>query len=182
MKCQKPGPDCYDRSISPSRKRRSNPVTSSKSARGRSSTVLRNGYLKIGYQLWHKEKERSKDFNTAWIQTLPINSCTFEQFKDIQETMLLILSCKTMYCYRKLYQKVRLTPRVPRIVLKSNSPYGQQDLQNQDAEIDSKSYGETCNDTVDYRISGVPLSAVAAGYNTREQSQEVDREVREPQT
>ena len=31
----------------------------------------------------------------------PTNSCTFEQFKDIQEIMLLILSCKTMYCYRK---------------------------------------------------------------------------------
>ena len=31
----------------------------------------------------------------------PINSCTFEQFKDIQETMLLILHCKTTYCFRK---------------------------------------------------------------------------------
>ena len=29
------------------------------------------------------------------------NSYTFEQSKDIQEKMLLILSCKTKYCYRK---------------------------------------------------------------------------------
>ena len=71
------------------------------SAGGRSSTVLRNGYLKIWNQLWQKEEERRRDFNTAWIQTLPINSCTFEQFKDIQEIMILILQCKTMYCNRK---------------------------------------------------------------------------------
>ena len=53
--------------------------------------VLRNGHLKIGYQLWQKEEEPSKDFNVASILTLPDTSCTFEQFKDIQEKMLLIL-------------------------------------------------------------------------------------------
>ena len=52
-------------------------VTSLKSA-GRSSTMPRNGYFKIGYQL---------------NQTLSMNSCTFEQFKIIQEIMLLILYC-----------------------------------------------------------------------------------------
>ena len=40
----------------------SSSMTSSKSAERRSSMVLRNGYLKIGYQLWQKE-ERRKDFN-----------------------------------------------------------------------------------------------------------------------
>ena len=44
---------------------------------------------------------------------------------------------------------VRLTPRLPRVVLKSNSQYGQQDPRSQDARSswdppsDSKSYGET---------------------------------------
>ena len=33
---------------------------------------------------------------------------------------------------------------------------------------DSKSYGETCNNTVDYRISGVPLSAIEQQDTTRE--------------
>ena len=72
------------------------------------------------------------------------------------------------------YQKVRLTPRVPRVVLKSNSQYGLQDPQNQDARsswdpsIDSKSYGETCSNNVDYRISGVPLAAVEQQDTTRE--------------
>ena len=66
----------------------------------------------------------------------------------------------------ELYQKVRLTPRVTRAVLKLNSQFGQQDLQSQDARSswepssDSKSYGETCNNTVENKISGVPLSAV----------------------
>ena len=65
----------------------------------------------------------------------------------------------------ELYQKVRWTPRVPRVVLKSNSQYGPQDPQNQDARSpwepssDSKSYGEICNNTVDHRVLGVPLSA-----------------------
>ena len=41
----------------------------------------------------------------------------------------------------ELYQKVRLNPRVPRVVLKSNSQYGQQDPQNPD-----------------HRTAGIPLS------------------------
>ena len=63
----------------------------------------------------------------------------------------------------ELYQKVRLTPRLPRVVLKSNSQCGQQDLQSQDARSPpskSKSYRETWNNAVDYRIPGIPLSAV----------------------
>ena len=73
----------------------------------------------------------------------------------------------------ELYQKVRLTPRVPRVVLKSNSQC-EQDSQSQDARSswepssDRKSYGETCNSTVDHRISGVPLSAVEQQDTTRE--------------
>ena len=54
----------------------------------------------------------------------------------------------------ELYQKVRLTPRVSRVVLKSNSQDGVQDPHNQDARSswepssDSNSYGETCNNAV----------------------------------
>ena len=74
----------------------------------------------------------------------------------------------------ELHQKVRLTPRVPRVVLKSNSQYVLQDLQNQDARSswepssDSKSYGEICNNTVDHGISGVLLSAVEQQNTTHE--------------
>ena len=74
----------------------------------------------------------------------------------------------------ELHQKVRLTPRVPRVVLKSNSQYGQQDPRSQDARSswdpssDSKSYGETCSNTVDYRVAGVPLSAVEQQDTIRE--------------
>ena len=68
-------------------------MASSKTAgRRRSSMVLRNGHLKIEYQLWQKEEERGKASNIAWIQSLPISSCIFEQFKDIQEIMLLNLA------------------------------------------------------------------------------------------
>ena len=65
----------------------------------------------------------------------------------------------------ELYQKVRLTPRVPRVV-KSNSQIGLQDHREQDARTScdqpsgSKLPWETAGNTVDYRIPGVPLSAV----------------------
>ena len=74
----------------------------------------------------------------------------------------------------EIYQKVLFTPRVPRLVLKSNSQYGLQDPQNQDARSsweassDSKSYGDTYNNTVDHKIAGVPLSAVEQQNTTRE--------------
>ena len=40
-------------------------VTSSKSAGTGSSTMLRNGHLKIGHQLWQEEVELRQDFNNC---------------------------------------------------------------------------------------------------------------------
>ena len=105
MRCQRPWRDCYDMNDWYIGKltEQSSTMTSWKSARRRRSPmVLCNGNLKIGYQLWQKDEELRKDFIIPWIQTLPDNSCSFEQFKDIQE-MPLILSCKAMYCYQKIY-------------------------------------------------------------------------------
>ena len=59
MKCQKSSPDCYEminQSLEEATER-STTVTSSTSAGRRSSTMLRNGYLKIGCQPWQKEEE-----------------------------------------------------------------------------------------------------------------------------
>ena len=69
-----------------------------------------------------------------------------------------------MKTQEELYQKVRLIPRLPRVVLKPNSHSGQQDLRCQDARpswdpwSESKSYEEIWNNAVDYRIPGIPLS------------------------
>ena len=66
-KCQKQSLDYCDminQSLEEAMER-STTVISSKSARSRSSTTLRNGYLKIGYQNCKKEEERSKYFNIA---------------------------------------------------------------------------------------------------------------------
>ena len=66
----------------------------------------------------------------------------------------------------ELFQKVRLTPRVPRDVLKSNSQIGQQDQREQDARTScdqpsgSKLPWGTGRNTMDYKIPGEPLSAV----------------------
>ena len=38
----------------------------------------------------------------------PIISCTFEQFRDIQE-VLSIFHCKTMYCYQKDFPSIFIT-------------------------------------------------------------------------
>ena len=74
----------------------------------------------------------------------------------------------------ELQQKVRLTPRLPRVVLRSNSQCGLQDLHGQEARSswdppsDSQSYGETWKSVVDYRIPAIPLSTVEQQDATRE--------------
>ena len=66
----------------------------------------------------------------------------------------------------ELFHKVCQSPRLPRIVLKPNSQSGQQDQPDQDARKSSDhqsasgSYGETSSGNVDYRIPGIPHSAV----------------------
>ena len=66
----------------------------------------------------------------------------------------------------ELFQKVRSTPRVPRVVIQSNSKIGLQDQREQDAiTSNDQPSGSTCtwetgSNTMDYRIPGVPLSAV----------------------
>ena len=104
------------------------------------------------------------------------------QFYFYQTRSRAVVRCNTLpaVCFQKaacmktqdeLYQKVRLTLRVPRTVLQSNSQYSPQ---NQDARSywelssDSKSYGEICNNTMDHRTLGVPLSAVEHQNTTRE--------------
>ena len=75
-------------SISPSRKRRSDPLQWHH--RRVQDKEVRRWFAMVTWKLdinsGRREEERRKDFNIVWIQTLPINSCTFEQFKDIQET------------------------------------------------------------------------------------------------
>ena len=73
----------------------------------------------------------------------------------------------------ELCQKVRLTPRVPRVVLKSNSqdvlqdPQSHETRSSRDPSNNSKSYGKTCSNILDYRISGVTsFCSRAAEYNT----------------
>ena len=80
----------------------------------------------------------------------------------------------------ELCQKVRMTPRVPRVVLKSNSQICLQDQREQDARTSydqPSGSGKTGCNTVDYRIPGVLHSAVGT---SQRQSEKVDREVREP--
>ena len=103
VKCQKQSLDCCDmiKQSFEETTERSTTVTSLKSAGGRSSTTLRSGFLKIGYQKWQRKEERRKDANIVRIQTLPINSYIFEQFKYIYEKVRLILHCKTKYWFRK---------------------------------------------------------------------------------
>ena len=75
-----------------------------------------------------------------------------------------------------MYEKYgrTLTPRESRVVLKSNSQCRLRDPQNQDARSswepsnNAKSYGETCDRTVDPRTAGVPRSAVEPQNTIRE--------------
>ena len=97
-----------------------------------------------------------------------------QSFSTTHCLQLALRKAVSMKTQDELYQKVRLTPRVPRVVLKWNSQYGQQDPRSQEARSswdpssDSKSNGETCSNIVDYRISGVPLSPIEQQNTTRE--------------
>ena len=66
----------------------------------------------------------------------------------------------------QLYQKVSLTPRLHRVVLKVDSKCGLQDRLVQEArsswesQYDAKRHGETRSSIVDHRIPDIPLSTV----------------------
>ena len=64
------------------------------------SSMLSIGRKKNGYQFWQKVEDKRKGYNIAWIRTIVIISCTFEQSKDIEEVQS-ILHWKTKYCYQK---------------------------------------------------------------------------------
>ena len=59
------------------------------------------GNLKIGDQNWQRLRSEEKIPILCESQTLPTNNWTFEQFKEIQEKVLLILHCKTIDWFRK---------------------------------------------------------------------------------
>ena len=150
-----------------------------------------------GWRFWHGANSmrsyETKDRAIQEYKETPWNHSIVVQFEVCSRERIAILP-DTVTCSRsrlhtacslqwesvmyettdELYQKVRLTPRAPRVVLKSNSQHGPQDPQSQDARSswetssDSKSYGWTCNNTVDHRILGVPLSTVEQQNTTRE--------------
>ena len=88
--------------------------------------------------------------------------------RPLQHTLLGVC-IEILVCVKtkeELYHKVYLTPGLPRVVLKANSHNVQQDQQEQDARTScdrpsgSQGSGETWCNNVDYRIPGIPLSAV----------------------
>ena len=76
--------------------------------RSGNSPMLRTGQLANGCQFWQKVKDKRKCFNIAWTRTTLINSCTFEQSKDIQEVQS-ILPCKTVYFNQKILPSIFIT-------------------------------------------------------------------------
>ena len=73
--------------------------------RWRSNSSTLSMSIEKMYQFWQEVEDRRKGFNIAWIRTILIDSCTFEQSKGIQEVQP-ILHCKTMCCYQKVLHRV----------------------------------------------------------------------------
>ena len=71
----------------------------------------------------------------------------------------------------ELFQKVRLTPRLPRVILRSNSQIGLQDQQEQDARTSYDQPSGSKSFTVDYRILGRPFCSRTARYKSQRQGQ-----------
>ena len=134
-------------------------------------------------------KPRFAPYKNTWKRfqnTVFLRNLKLAQEKDLQffqtrshavvlYTTLLAACIETAVCVKtqdELYQKVRLTLREPRVVLKSNSQCGPQDPQSQDARSswepssDSKSYWEVFNNTMDQYLE--PLAAVEQQNTIRE--------------
>ena len=59
--------------------------------------VLGTGQFKLGSASWQKEEDKRKGFSTAWTLILRNISCIFEQSRDTQEVLSLILHFETMH-------------------------------------------------------------------------------------
>ena len=162
----------------------------------RRSTVLRSGYLKTGHQTLAKGGGIKKRFQYC-LNPNSANQFLYLREIQFQETMLLILHCKTMYCYRKdlpststtlgtrieFYNKKRINSRgeqdsTRNMVHKIHKAKKQDHLGNHQA---IRKAAEKLAATP-WNIWSTSFRSRAAEYDAREQSQEVDREVREPQT
>ena len=106
--------------------------------------------------------------NLKLAQEKGLLSCQTRSHATVLYDTLPAVCIEKVVCMKmkdELFQKVRLTPRVLRVILKSNSQIGLQDQREQDARTcykqpsGSKSTWETGSNTVDYRIPGVLLSA-----------------------
>ena len=131
------------------------------------STLAKGNVFKHHVFWWNLKIAQEKDLQIYEARSHTVVLCNTLPAACIEKAVC-------MKTQDEFYQKVRLTPRVPRVVLKSNSQYGPQDPQSQEARSpwepsgDSKNYGEICSNTVDHRISGVPLSAVEPQNTIRE--------------
>ena len=76
----------------------------------------------------------------------------------------------------ELYHEVDQSSRLPRVILKPNAQSGQQDQPDQEArkscdhQSASGSYGETLSGNVDYRIPGIPHSAIQQQDTSRRET------------
>ena len=90
-------------SVSPSRQRRSDPLQWHH--RRVQEAEVRRRFAMVTWRLdINSGKRRRSEDKISILRKSTLfqsNSCTFEQFKDIQEITLLILHCKTMHCYQK---------------------------------------------------------------------------------
>ena len=117
-----------------------------------------------------------KDRSGERIANLPnTNTCN----RSLRHTAVCIEKAENMKTKEELHLKVRLTPRLQRVVLKANSHSGQQDQRDQDARSswdppsESKSYRETWNNAVDCRIPGVPLSTIEQQDTNRQKFEKI---------
>ena len=82
----------------------------------------------IGFLFWQKEEESRKGFNISLILTLPDTFRILEQSTDILEALLLILSCKTMYCFRTDSPSTSTTSGTPvKCIQQSEVDWSQED-------------------------------------------------------
>ena len=84
------------------------------------SHIALTGLTVSGRKAWQEEEETRKDSSTALI--LQEQSCISELFKVIQEAILLILLCRTMFLFRATSSSTFIMSDVQSIYIPSSTP------------------------------------------------------------
>ena len=113
-KCQKRWSDCFDTILQYFEKKTEQSNSESwHRCFVQNLRLLSIGQFEHGWIICKEEEDLKRDFSVVWTHSMPIPSCTFEQFKATLEENTSILHCRTTCCYRATSPSASTTLEAP---------------------------------------------------------------------